>query len=166
MSFEYSFNKNANLDKLTNEINLSGILGLNAMNLIDTSLTIVFNQELTVNDLNLLTTIVSNHNNFDQKKYVESLILKSINFGNELISEFAAENVMMGITQDGMTGTVRKHMSEVVSALNTGSLYDAIIEAKAIPAEHKDGKYITNARLLTFINKLETYLGITLTTSL
>lgn len=97
---------------------------------------------------------------------VSKIIEDAIVFGNSLIVEFAAENVIMGITQDGMTGTVRKRMEQVILALSTGSLYDAISEAKAIPEQDKDTKYITNARLLQFVNKLETYLQIPLSIEL
>lgn len=83
----------------------------------------------------------------------------AIAFGNEIMKEFTRENIKMGITADSMTGTVRKNMSEVIVALTTGSLYDAITEAKAIPAEDKDVKYITDVRLLSFVNKIEAYLG-------
>ena len=164
--YTYSFNKNANLDKLTTEINTASIPNLIFLNLVNNDLEINFSQELTSQQLESLTTIITNHNIIDTKLYIQSVIQNSINFGNKLISEFAAENVMMGITQDGMTGPVRKRMSEVVNALNTGSLYDAIAEAKAVPSEHKDVKYITDTRLLQFVNKIETYLGLPLSTSL
>jgi hypothetical protein len=45
-------------------------------------------------------------------------------------------------------------------------LYDAIAQAKAIPAENKDSVFITDARLIKFINKVEEYLGIPLSTTL
>ena len=163
---EYNFIKNANLDKLTDEINQSGLIGLNHINSNGTNISIIFNSELNSSDVTILNSLVTNHVSFDQKKYIENIILKSINFGNQLISEFAAENVIMGITQDGMTGTVRKRMSEIVNALNTGSLYDAINEARAVPPEHKDSKYITDVRLLQFINKIEAYLGLPQSSSL
>ena len=72
----------------------------------------------------------------------------------------------MGITADGMTGPVRKNMSEVINAIQTGSLYDAIAEVKAIQPSQKDAKYITDARLLQFINRIETHLNIPPSTSL
>lgn len=103
---------------------------------------------------------------YSQLEIIQKVIADAINFGNQLISEFAAQNVLMGITQEGMTGTVRKNMSEVVNALSTGSLYDAIAEAKAIPSDKKDSKYITDARLLEFVNKIEAYLNIPLSNSL
>lgn len=87
-------------------------------------------------------------------------------FGNSVIEDFTLENMALGITVDGMTGDVRKATVEVMSALSTGSLYDAIDEIRAIPAEKKDPKYITDARLLAAINKIETFLGIALSEEL
>lgn len=101
---------------------------------------------------------------------IDAMISKKLEdamaFGTELMKEFTRENIKMGITQDNMTGTVRKNMAEVIMALQTGSLYDAITEAKAITNDKKDSKYITDARLLSFINKIETQLGVALTQSL
>lgn len=85
-------------------------------------------------------------------------------FANTLMVEFTTENIVMGITADGMTGHVRKTLAEVIVCLLTGSLYDAILEVKAIPADKKDTKYLTNVRLTTFINKIEDYLLIPRTT--
>lgn len=104
--------------------------------------------------------------NASAQSQVQMIISNAINFGNKLIVEFATENVIMGITQDNMTKIVRQRMSEVINALQTGSLYDAINEAKAIPDTFKDGKYITNTRLLQFINKIETYLNLPRSNSL
>ncbi len=83
----------------------------------------------------------------------------AINFGQGMIKEITLENMMLGITQDGKTGEVRKALAEALSALQTGSLYDAIVELKAIPEIAKDAKYITDARLLSAVNKIEAYLG-------
>lgn len=101
-----------------------------------------------------------------QDAYISRKLDDAMTFGSELMKEFTKENILMGITTDDMTGTVRKNMSEVIMALQTGSLYDAITETKAITADKKDGKYITDARLISFINKIETKLGLPLTESL
>lgn len=90
---------------------------------------------------------------------VEKIVRAAIAFGNELIVEFSTENIMLGITQDGMTKQVRQNMSEVISALITGSLYDAIDEVDAIPESAKDGKYITDERLQQYKAKIQEYLG-------
>lgn len=102
----------------------------------------------------------------NQIKSVQKIVKEAMTFGQQLMVEFSTENIMMGITQDGMTKTVRKNMSQVMSALMSGSLYDAIDEAKSIPSQSKDSKYLTDARLLQYVNKIEEYLGIELSNSL
>lgn len=57
-------------------------------------------------------------------------------------------------------------MASVISALQSGSLYDAITEVRAIPAESKDDIFITNSRMLDVIHRIETYLGLPLSASL
>lgn len=98
--------------------------------------------------------------------HITRVLDDAINFGQELIKEFTKENILMGITADGKTGAVRKTMSEAIVALQTGSLYDAIVEAKAVPEDKKDEKYITDERLLAFVNKIEAKLGLPLSTEL
>lgn len=96
----------------------------------------------------------------DMNAIVTARIEESMAFGQRLIRDFAVENVLMGITQMGLTNTVRKTMLEVGAALTTGSLYDAIAEAKLIPAEKKNNIFVNDTRLLKFINKIEDFLGI------
>lgn len=91
---------------------------------------------------------------------VEATIQRAMTFGAGLIKKFAAENVLLGITQAGMTATVRTNLAQVITCLQTGSLYDAIAQVKAVPAESKDATFITDARLLSFVNEIERYLGV------
>ena len=100
------------------------------------------------------------------RRTVDKNVTRAIVFGQNLVKDFAVENVMMGITQSGKTNQVRKATQEVISALSTGSLYDAIHEARQIPQEQKDDTFVTDARLLVFINKIESFLGLPLSTSL
>lgn len=93
------------------------------------------------------------------RKNVEQIVRQAIAFGQNLLVEFSSENIIMGITQDGMTKQVRQAMSEIILAIQTGSLYDAIDEIDLIPAEAKDGKYITDARLQEYKTKIQNYLG-------
>ena len=97
---------------------------------------------------------------------VEYLIADAVSFGQRLLVKFAAENVLMGITQLGMTSAVRHALSDVVQCLQTGSLYDAMASVRAIPAENKDATFVTDARLLAFINSIEQYLGRALSVAL
>jgi len=89
--------------------------------------------------------------------YTEALVERAMAFGQKIIKEFAAENIRLGITQDGKTAEVRVKMANVLSALSTGSLYDAIDQANEI--EDFDAKYVTEARIQSFIAKIQTYLG-------
>jgi hypothetical protein len=91
---------------------------------------------------------------------LKQTVQAAINFGQQLLVDFAAENIQLGITQDGMTKTVRQNMAEVMSAISTGSLYDAIEEIDAIPAEAKDDKYITDERLAVYKQRIVDYLGV------
>jgi hypothetical protein len=93
-----------------------------------------------------------------------NILVPARTFGQLLIDDFAAENILLGITQSGMTNQIRKTLTEATLCLLTGSLYDAIHEAREIPEEEKDGVFINNARLLSFINRIESYLGLPLST--
>lgn len=96
----------------------------------------------------------------DAEIALKQTVQSAINFGQQLLVDFAAENIKLGITQDGMTKTVRKNMAEVMSAISTGSLYDALDEIDAIPAEAKDDKYITDERLEAYKQRIQDYLGV------
>ena len=98
----------------------------------------------------------------DAMKSIQAAITKATAFGSSLINEFAAENVMLGITQDGKTGEVLDKMDPIISALQSGSLYEAIKRAKAIPTSKYDSKYVTHDRIYAFVNKIEAYLGLQL----
>ena len=100
------------------------------------------------------------------KSISQSILTPAIEFANRCILEFASENIMLGITQAGMTSVVSEYTRDLILALNTGSLYDAIKRAREIPPEHKDPKFLTDTRLLLFINKIEQYLNIPISEAL
>ena len=98
----------------------------------------------------------------DQLAAIQQIVGRAVVFGQSLMNEFAAENVMLGITQDGKTGEVLDKMAPIMVAVQSGSLYEAIARAKAIDPDDYDAKYVTHDRLWAFINKLEAYLGLPL----
>jgi hypothetical protein len=102
----------------------------------------------------------------EQQEQLRSMVRAAIAFGNNLIEEFIMENIVLGITQDGMSATVLNVMAPASEALRFGSLYVAIERLKAIPAESKDAKYVTDARLLQAVNKIEQYLNVPLSETL
>lgn len=87
-------------------------------------------------------------------------------FSSDLLNQFAAENIAMGITADGKTEDVLDTMLPVMSALQGGAPTIAIKRAKAIAPSEYDSKYVTAARLKSYVNKIEAFLGLPLSNSL
>lgn len=87
-------------------------------------------------------------------------------FSTALLNQFAAENIAMGITADGKTEDVLDTMLPVMNALQGGAPTIAIKRAKAISPSSYDSKYVTAARLLSYVNKIEAFLGLSLSQSL
>lgn len=90
----------------------------------------------------------------------EKAVTSARAFGERILVEFAGENARLGIQTDNMVGTVLTKMQGVQLALQAGSLNEAIARTKAIPEGDKDLKYITDVRLLAYINKTRQYLGL------
>ncbi len=91
---------------------------------------------------------------------VTAAVEESIDFGWYVIREFSKENVLLGITELGMTGQVRENTKEIIEALSVGSLYEAISKSKTITDDKKDAIFITDARLLKYVNMVEDFLEI------
>ena len=105
----------------------------------------------------LATTVV----NETPGKSARNAIRGAEHFGHDLVERFAAENVVLGITQAGMTETVLDHMGPVTAAISTGSLYlarDRIDALIADTAKH-DATYITPARLQAAKDEITAFLG-------
>ena len=92
-------------------------------------------------------------------------IKREIEFGRYIMLEFMNENIGLGITVQGKTKDVRKAMAEVINALSVGALVDAISEIRLIPNQKKDGLFISDARMLYYINKIEAFAGLDLSKS-
>lgn len=154
-----------NLSELQSEINkLSGSVSnqLLYIDSIDSSLYLNFETEVTVAHEEQIDLVIGAFNQLTPLKQVQQIVQNAINFGNQIIFDFTVENVLLGITQLGLTTHVRKVTTEIITALTTGSLYDAIVEVKALHPDDLDSDILTPARLLKFRNKLEAYLGLPL----
>jgi len=101
----------------------------------------------------------------NQEKQLSYSVYVAISTGQMLIRKFIEENIMLGITEAGKTKVVRQAMREVTDCLNTGALFDAIDELRSIPAELKDGVFISDARILSYINEIEEFSGLPLSES-
>ena len=135
-----------------------------------------FNSTLSQEIINLIEIVVSEHEGLSPEikevykilpnKLIIDSITNSINsavkFGNDLIRGFTIENVALGITQRGLTNHVLNVTQKLIICLQTGSLYQAIEEIKNIDPNNLDTIILNPTRLLTFRNKLEKYLNITI----
>lgn len=122
--------------------------------------TLHLSEEPTVEEQAAFLAADSTFQDVDQAAYVLVHHLKpAVAFGKRMIEDFSTENILLGVTQAGMTNHVRRTASEIVDALHTGALYDAITEARAIPAEAKDPVFVSDARLLRLIDEIEKFLG-------
>lgn len=81
-------------------------------------------------------------------------------FGEQIINEFSAENVFLGVTELGMTGTILERLESVLDAVSAGSLLEAITRCKLIDVSNYDEIFITKERILNFINKIENHMGL------
>lgn len=88
-----------------------------------------------------------------------------LEFSSKIKKEFIDENVMLGISQRGLTNHVRKTMREVNDAMGSGSLKDAIIEITLIDSSMLDSVVLSASRLLAFRNKIEAKLEVPFATS-
>ena len=96
----------------------------------------------------------------------QALVSGLIDFGNNLLIRFAAENIAMGITADGLTRQVRTNMMDLQSAISTGSLIDALEDIRDFDTTKFDTKYITSARLITYGNMIRAAVGKAVVTTL
>lgn len=123
-----------------------------------------FNNLVNVSNLNVITNsqaILSGYVNGDVNKSLRDLVNDSINFGQELLVDYAAENVALGITQAGKTKEVADYLSDLMRYAQTGSLYEVINEvdrliAAGLPADLEP--FITLNKMNEFKQKVIDYL--------
>jgi hypothetical protein len=96
------------------------------------------------------------------EQYISLKMEEAIAFGSQIKKKFIDENVALGVTQLGLTNHVRKTMREVNDAIGSGSLKDAIIELAALDPASLDSTILSATRLLSFRNKIESYLAVPL----
>lgn len=118
---------------------------------------------LTVEQIQELENIILTHNGYPPTALsAQNAIKNAINFGNQLIIEFASENVLMGITQAGQTKAVADYLVDVTRYAQTGALYEVINEVDrlstaGLPPEL--APFITQTRLDEFKQKILDYLS-------
>ena len=66
------------------------------------------------------------------EKQVKSKIIDAKRFGDDLITLFVTENVLMGITQAGKTKPVADYLQNVMRYIQTGSLHEVVNEVNSL----------------------------------
>lgn len=162
----YQYTKAALLSKLTSELDILGIKPY-YMEGSDNSLIISYVMPLSVDNKKALDQAVEAHTTTPTNiELAKARINDALRFGGELFIQFCAENVLMGITQKGKTELVLENMSAINKSIKNASLYETVRLLKSFPNDKKDDEFITNARLLKFLNKVEEYLKLPISTEL
>lgn len=137
-----------------------------------TNLTVVFKTDYSDADNTIVNTYWSTATaaTFEPTtaQQVSYAIGEAMSFGTAVLNDFATQNVLSGITQAGKTQAVMDYCHELTHCLITGSLYAAIGQINDMIADTTSTKttlspFITNNILYTYLNKIQTYLGVTVT---
>lgn len=97
-------------------------------------------------------------------RIVNDKIRSSMSFGEQLLIQFATENVLLGITQSGKTTAIVNYLDALRRYVSSGSLYSAITEIDARIAdpdlETNYAPFLTVDRLTLYKQKIQAFLGI------
>lgn len=123
-------------------------------------LTINFSDNPSTEIITEIETILGTY--FEGTLLARSIVENAMEFGNEMILNFASENVLMGITQAGKTKDVADYLQNVDRYMRSGSLYEVINEINSlitagVPVDL--APFITEDRLNQFITEINEYLA-------
>jgi len=166
-----------NKEKFTSEV--SGLTNFSHWSALGSELTVYLTTDFTAQQESDLDSLVANWVDYTTTESLKIYLDESVfPFIKDLINTFAAENMALGITQAGKTADVlglfvkgydlhsNSRPLSLRDCFDTGSLYEAcnVIEhIRGAPSEFSGmDPFITDARLLEMKNKIETFLGIPL----
>ena len=154
-------NTKVEISRLYQEVKATVSNTLSHIDRIDDDIFLFFTEEINENQkekiIDLCEIIVSN----DVSSIVQR-VNEAIEFGQRTLNEFIVENVLLEITKKNLTSHVRRVTAEIIQCLQTGSLYDAIEELKKINPNDLDDVILSPERLLTFRNKIHSFLKLPL----
>lgn len=123
---------------------------------------LVFLDTPTAEELTHINAVVYAHSHLSAQESVRLTMQRAVEFGNNLMIEFAAENILLGITQAGKTKQVADYLQNVMRYIQSGSLYEVISEIDSLISAGiapELAPFVTEARLLAFRGKVTAYLG-------
>lgn len=175
MIYQYSINE-VNLEKLREEIESENTLPeVSSATFNEGTVYVEFNDALSGAQEVTLASVVSNHTaamTLDQS--IDAQIYQYKLLGRKILDHFARENIKLGITQSSPTGPgYLTRTGEVIQkglmvkiALESGSVDDALARLLYFPTEDKDATFLTNERLLFYVNWIQKELNLPLSSSL
>ena len=86
-------------------------------------------------------------------------VKKAIKGANNLINNFCAENIVMGITQAGKTKLLADTLRDVFYYAQTGSLYECLSSLSSVQITAEMSPFLTEARKLELQQKLSNLLS-------
>lgn len=130
--------------------------------------TIATGDQTVVN--NYWSGLTSTSFNPTEEQEIQAAIQAAMTFGQQLIVQYSAQNVAAGVTQAGQTQAVANYLGPMINYLITGSLYAAVEQINTYIADTSSTKtglspFVTNDILYAYLNQIQTYLKIPLTTN-
>jgi len=164
---ERNFTKTINFlgvfsDQLKEDVSVGPIY--DKCRLLGNQLTIILTQEPSAQQDTDLTSFINGF--VDAPTLEEQMALyleKDVDkFVKEMIYEFAAENIAMGITQAGKTKAVADELRDLNYYMRSYSLYEVMAEIDRLIAAGIDptlAPFMTDARMTDFKNKIAGFLA-------
>lgn len=173
----YQFQKAINSDKLKTELAALSVPAPQRIDTVDLNVYIYFSSQLEPAQESNLNLVIQNHVQLTTSESLSVYLDSSVfPFVTKLIRDFAAENIAMGITQAQKTGPVLGMFAKqydvnsdgkpfsLKDTFDTGSLYEALKVIQHLRNNPNDysglSPFVTDARLLSMKNKIETFLGV------
>lgn len=148
---------NADYDTLKRAIFDAGLIPpVDNIDISGVVLTIACSRDLTKREEDILYKTITSYNPTSPlEKKIQSRISSAMDFGKQIMVEFAAQNVMRGITIDQVNKITNKFAHIQLLLLN-GSLYSALQEIQNL----KPDDWVRQQDIDTFVKKIKTFLGI------
>lgn len=130
----YDYNKAVNSEKLQAEIAAAG-LPVSHINTVGNDVSVYTSVDLDIGQQDMLNSIVQSHVAVSLQDIIKKKVLKSIEYGLDIMAEFASENKIMGLTDAQMLETSIA-LQDVQRLLGSGSLglaKELIMQIQPIP---------------------------------
>jgi hypothetical protein len=119
------------------------------------NVTVNLSSALTTAEKTELDSLIASHTTDDFQKYVEKAIMNAQVFGNEIMVEYGAKNVIAGKSVTDV-GLISERLAIVQQLLSSGSLHVALAELDNVTVD----ALISQAEIDEVKTKIQEYLGL------